>query len=68
MKAENFCYWLQGFCEIGDPEVITEEQLNDIKAHLKITFKYDIDLSYGDKKHQNALNKIHNPGGHEINC
>lgn len=71
MKADNFCYWLQGMMELGDPETISKEQLDDIKAHLRIAFKYDIDQRYGDKKHQEALSRIHNP--HEftttaINC
>lgn len=61
MKADNFCYWLQGMMELGDPETISEEQLDDIKAHLRITFKYDIDLRYGDEAHQERLNTIHNP-------
>jgi hypothetical protein len=71
MKADNFCYWLQGLMELENPETITKEQLDDIKAHLRITFKYDIDLRYGDKEHQKRLSSIHNPGsypGAVVNC
>lgn len=70
MKAENFCYWLQGFMELQSPKTITKEQLDDIKAHLRITFKYDIDLSYGDEEHQKRLSNIHNlsPTDTKVNC
>ena len=69
MKADNFCYWLQGLMELEDPKTITEEQLNDIKAHLRITFKYDIDKRYGDDKHQEVLSRLHNPESEtKINC
>lgn len=70
MKSDNFCYWLQGFMELQNPKEITVEQLDDIKAHLRIVFKYDIDLSYGDKEHQKRLSDIHNPHPMDIkfNC
>jgi len=70
MKADNFVYWLQGFMELQDPETINKEQLDDIKAHLKIAFKYDIDLRYGDAKQQKKLSDIHNPHPLDIkvNC
>ncbi len=70
MKADNFVYWLQGFMELQDPETITKEQLDDIKAHLRITFKYHIDLSYGDEEHQKKLSEIHNPFPSDVkfNC
>lgn len=61
MTAQNFVYWLQGFMELQDPKVINKEQLKDIQDHLRIAFKYNIDLSYGDKEHQLELSKIHNP-------
>ena len=69
MKADNFCYWLQGYMELENPDTIDEVKLEDIKAHLRIAFKYDIDLRYGDKKHQEKLSYIHNPDmGAVINC
>ena len=56
--------------ELQDPETITKEQLDDIKAHLRITFKYHIDLSYGDEEHQKKLSEIHNPFPSDVkfNC
>lgn len=70
MKADNFCYWLQGFMELGSPDIVTEEQLSDIKAHLRIVFKYDIDLSYGNKTHQQLLSSLHGMSLHvpSVNC
>ncbi|MCK5537555.1 MAG: hypothetical protein KAI79_12065 [Bacteroidales bacterium] len=67
MKAANFCYWLQGMMELVDPKTITREQLDDIQAHLKIVFKYDIDPSYGDTKHQIKLTDLH-MSETKINC
>lgn len=69
MKAENFCYWLQGYMELQNPKQISSKELDDIKAHLRITFKYDIDLSHGDANHQKRLSEIHNPeSGIKLNC
>ena len=66
MKADNFCYWMQGLMELGNPDTIDEVQLADIKAHLRMVFKYDIDLKYGGEKHQRRLSQIHNPSNHEV--
>jgi hypothetical protein len=30
-----------------------------IQNHLTLVFRHEIDPSYGDKKHQDDLNKIH---------
>jgi len=61
MKAESFCYWLQGFFEITNPKDINIDQLNIIKNHLNLVFFHDIDPKMGDIKHQEKLNDIHNP-------
>ena len=39
MTPENFTYWLQGFIEISNPKVISEEQTQIIKDHLNLVFK-----------------------------
>ncbi len=39
MTAENFIYWLQGFFEITKPESINEQQLIEIKNHIKLTLE-----------------------------
>ena len=36
MTPENFCYWLRGYLEVGDPDIITEEQIEIINEHLDL--------------------------------
>lgn len=40
MTPEQFCYWLQGFMEVGLPQgqTISKEQAEAIKAHLATVF------------------------------
>jgi hypothetical protein len=38
MTPENFCYWLQGFVEIGEPVTLSKQQLQILKDHLKLVF------------------------------
>lgn len=59
MKSVEFCYWLQGFYEIADPQNgLTAEQTDMIKRHLQLVFVHEIDPSY-PKEQQIVLNKIH---------
>ena len=60
MTTQNFCYFLQGFLELGSPETISPENLKMIKGHLSLAFRDDIDPSMGGAKHQEILNKLHN--------
>lgn len=39
MTPENFCYWLQGLLEIGDPSTLDAQQVLIIKDHLNLVFK-----------------------------
>jgi hypothetical protein len=39
MTPENFCYWLQGLLEIGQPIKLDEQQVQIIKDHLALVFK-----------------------------
>lgn len=65
MKAESFCYWLQGFLEIADahPKAgeyhIHADQVKTIKAHLAMVFKHEIDPSMGTPEHRDALQELH---------
>jgi hypothetical protein len=60
MTPQNFCYWLNGFFEIsGSVKSLSTEQINMIKAHLRLVFRDSIDPSMGDKEHQNILNAMH---------
>lgn len=59
MTSRDFCYWLQGYFEVADPNEITVDKMNIIKKHLAMVFKHEIDPSHGDAKHQEELSKIH---------
>ena len=67
MKAQEFCYWLQGYFELkSGPKSLSREQADMIQRHLALVFKHDIDPSQGSAEHQAELNKIHF-GGTDIN-
>lgn len=67
MQSRDFCYWLQGFFEVGSmsesnkPEVagLTAAQVSMIRNHLHMVFAHEIDPSMGDHAHQAKLNSIH---------
>ena len=49
MTSREFCYWLQGSFELGEPNTpLTEKQVQTIKNHLKLVFLHEIDPSYSD--------------------
>ncbi len=49
MRSVDFCYFLQGFFELSDPNTpLTEKQVQTIKNHLKLVFLHEIDPSYSD--------------------
>lgn len=41
MNYQEFCYWLQGFFEIAQPETITPQQLQIIQDHLHLVLGVD---------------------------
>ena len=59
MKAQEFCYWLQGCFELTGPKSLSRKQVDVIQRHLALVFKHDIDPSQGSAEHQAELNKIH---------
>jgi hypothetical protein len=66
MKAENFCYWLQGYLELtsaGDKDYeLTDEQVKMIQRHLALVFQHDIDpKTEPDPKKAQELQKLHDP-------
>lgn len=61
MTSRDFCYWLQGYFEVSEAKIMNKTQLNQVKKHLNLVFKHEIDPSMGDESHQNGLNMIHNP-------
>lgn len=38
MTPENFCYWLQGLLEVGQPDTLNQEQIKIIQDHLTLVF------------------------------
>lgn len=62
MKATEFCYWLQGLFELGNPKELDTEQTDLIRRHLAMAFQHDIDQR-PSKAEQDKLNNIHS-GGH----
>jgi len=60
MTSTNFCYFLQGLLEVGDPKTISAKDLQRIKGHLQLVFRDEIDPSMGNAKHQKELNDAHN--------
>lgn len=60
MRSRDFAYWLQGFFEISGTDNVTPDQIRNIKKHLNLVFKHEIDPSMGDENHQKELNQIHN--------
>lgn len=59
MTSRDFAFWLQGFFEVSKAKELTEEQTNQVKAHLNLVFVHEIDPSMGDQAHQDVLNEIH---------
>lgn len=60
MTSRDFCYWLQGFFELHDPNTIDEKQTRLIKQHLNLVFIHEIDPSHSDDpKVQGALQAVH---------
>jgi hypothetical protein len=63
MTSRDFCYWLQGYFEVSQPQTIGKTETEMIQKHLNLVFKHEIDPSMGDEKHQQKLNEIHSPSG-----
>lgn len=59
MKSVEFCYWLQGLFELGNPTSLNAEQTDLVKRHLAMVFHHEIDPSYGKEATQAALTALH---------
>ncbi len=69
MTSRDFCFWLQGFFELGAQAsesraqpTLSAAQLDCVKRHLALVFKHEIDPSMGDAAKQAALDALH----HEV--
>ena len=59
MTSVEFCYWLQGFFEVGEPHTLNAKQTDLIQRHLNMVFIHEIDASYPTEQ-QKALEEEHN--------
>lgn len=59
MTSRDFCYWLQGLFELGNPEQLDATQTASVKAHLAMVFVHEIDPSAGPPEHQKVLDAVH---------
>jgi hypothetical protein len=59
VTSRDFCYWLQGLFELGDPKALDEKQTDLVKRHLAMVFKHEIDPSAGPPEVQAVLDAIH---------
>jgi hypothetical protein len=41
MTSRDFCFWLQGLFEVGNPQELNVVQTTLIKQHLSLVFKGD---------------------------
>lgn len=46
MQYSEFCYWLRGYIELGNPQGLSKEQLEEVKRHLDICFNSAQDIRY----------------------
>lgn len=58
MNSRDFCFWMQGLFELGDPKTLNEKQTDLIKKHLNMVFIHEIDPSFPAEQ-QEALNDAH---------
>jgi len=59
MTSRDFCYWLQGFMEVGNPSEMSPGQIATIQNHLNMVFFHEIDPSMGPDSHQDHLQHLH---------
>jgi hypothetical protein len=60
MTPENFCYWLQGLLEVGNPYELDNEQVGIIKDHLALVFKKEAPtkITFQENPNQSILNSL----------
>lgn len=42
MTSRDFCFWLQGLFEVGDPKTLDERQVALLRQHLRLVFEHEI--------------------------
>lgn len=61
MTSRDFCFWLQGYFELGDEprDTLNTKQVEIIRRHLALVFVHEINPSMGPPEHQAKLNEVH---------
>lgn len=64
MNSVDFCFWLQGYFEVANPQEINTKELDIIKNHLNLVFVHEIDPMREEETSTpaNELNQVHNGG------
>jgi hypothetical protein len=60
MTPENFCYWLQGLLEVGQPTMLDQKQIQTIENHLKLVFNYKSVYFKKDDVLSNVMTQLSN--------
>lgn len=71
MTERDFCYWLQGFFELNQPECLTPEQTNEVRKHLYNVFQHDcekLNLTEVNSFYSIEGNIIAWPNGVQASC
>lgn len=81
MTSRDFCYWLQGLFELGQPDKLDAKKTDLIRRHLALVFAHEIDPAAGPPDHQKILDDLHDstkpppgipphwrPGSPKIRC
>lgn len=56
MQSRDFCFWLQGYFELGGANgPISHEHSALIKQHLALVFKHEIDPAMGGMEQRDIL-------------
>jgi hypothetical protein len=61
LTSRDFCFWLQGFFEVGlaPDQPLTLAQIDIVRRHLNLVFAHEIDPAMGPPAKQEELTKIH---------
>ena len=59
MTSRDFIYWLQGFLEVADPQIISKEQILLIKKNLDLVSTNEINSTTSPEIYNTELDRVH---------
>lgn len=68
MTPRDFCYWLQGLFEIGEPSELTPRQVEIIQNHLNMVFIHEAPAAATPKPTATKVRHGDAPPGFEALC